>query len=216
MKVVGGLFALLFIAQAVQVGAISKISNAVAWNNNAVSKQSVVMNQMISSQNQMAAVGAMVAEPEPDYGGYFLYSVNGVVLCGYVYGGALYMDGQPSGAGTVDNGNTYQGCNGAGPAGVSSGANGLNLLLSNDTYVISGGMIPVMQFKLFLLGYINGGQITGKIDIATQDALKVFQKNRGLSQTGTYGPQTQIALDSVVSAIKRFNMASDKSFTFIK
>lgn len=61
MKIVGGLLAVLFVSQAVQLGVMSKLSNTVARNNANMSQQSLAMSQFAYQQSQAAAVSSVSA-----------------------------------------------------------------------------------------------------------------------------------------------------------
>lgn len=223
-KIVGGLLGILFVTSMVQTNAILKMQNVA----NAPRTQNVAMTPVADYQydfNQRAAVGTLNTTPsDPTPQGYILYTNRqGRIRCAYiaVVNGHwdYYSGGSPFGTGgNVGELYSSAGCHGATVGGISTGSNGLDIELSpsKTSFDVSGGVIPVMQFKLFLLGYLESEQVTGKLDATTKSALMSFQKNRGLSQTGTYGPQTEVALDSVISSIQKFSVTSDKSFTFTK
>lgn len=225
-KIVGGLLALLFVTSAVQMGAISKLQKtAMVPRTQAVAMVPVEQNydayQYDFSNQQAAVYSGVPINPEPEYGGYW---VNDDGECGYMehnadgstsyYGGGTAITPDSSGG----DGYSSTGCSGATPMLSNPNSGGLNMELSDsgESFEVSGESTSVLQFKLFLLGYLDLDQVTGKFDGTTKSAVMEFQKNTRLPQSGTYGSQTRAALDSTLSSIKRFSFATDKTFTFTK
>jgi hypothetical protein len=51
-----------------------------------------------------------------------------------------------------------------------------------------------LQLRMFQLGYLSRGQVTGTLDYSTSQALLAFQGWEGLARTGTVTGETQLAL----------------------
>lgn len=63
----------------------------------------------------------------------------------------------------------------------------------------SGEGVKLLQEVLVNSGYLpKNFKVTSKFDKVTQEALKKFQKNRKISQTGTVGPATATALNKLI------------------
>ncbi|MGB0563179.1 MAG: peptidoglycan-binding domain-containing protein, partial [Spirulinaceae cyanobacterium] len=62
-----------------------------------------------------------------------------------------------------------------------------------------GELVRQMQFRLLLLGYLNGS-VTRNFDNTTQQALMNFQRSRGLSPDGVVGQRTWSSLQKAISS----------------
>ncbi len=221
-KVVGGLLAVLFVTSMVQTLAILEMQDKNVASTSGVNQQ-ISINRASYNQNQTAAVGygTIIVDPaEPGSEGY-TYSLSTFYPDGTcettVYDGAT---DEPLG--------TLQGNWNPNPQtwphcvlmSAIPGPNGdptpIIIDTNNNTlHVNSESSILAMQTKLIFLGYLTEVNLTGKTDVATQAALKSFQKIHGISQTGTYGPQTKAALDKIISSAKG-SPITGTSFTFSK
>lgn len=75
-----------------------------------------------------------------------------------------------------------------------------------------GTAVSQVQQDLKGLGYFNYHQATGYFGTITQDAVKAFQKSRGLAVDGIVGPQTWAALNKTYTTLK-FGMRGDAVVT---
>lgn len=62
-----------------------------------------------------------------------------------------------------------------------------------------GELVRQMQFRLLLLGYLNGS-VTRNFDNTTQQALIQFQRSRGLTPDGVVGQRTWSSLQKAISS----------------
>ncbi len=201
-KLTIGLFALLFIVSGVQSLAISRIQKIQeAGNTNVVS---LINSTKQSDKNQQAAVNLYSEittdpdSPSPDPEEYIIYRDRyNNTHCAYMRNGRLYTGGSvewDANANPSDI-NSELGCNGA-TAGYPTEIIIYNL--PSGELSISGDPTQVMQLKLFLAGYLDIKQLTGKLDKSTSNAIISFQKSEGLPMTGVFETKTQIALDTMV------------------
>ena len=61
---------------------------------------------------------------------------------------------------------------------------------------MSGSSIKNAQYRLYKLGYIRSGQITGYYGGSTEEAVRAFQKRNGISQSGEIDEKTLDKLNS--------------------
>jgi hypothetical protein len=206
-KVVGGLLAVLFVTQMAQTGAILKMQRVAS----APRTENITMTPVVDYLDQQAAAGVISQTPEPDepdaiftdiwiasLGGglcaiivdVYLSDVFGLGLGNPISSSAMYYEADSNG-----------GCDNY-PIFDNTG-DIMGTVMFSDTGKIGSisASSPIIeaQFKLMILGYLGKADITSKLDVVTQNALKVFQKAQGLPQVGTYGPQTKAAMDKIIS-----------------
>ncbi len=77
-------------------------------------------------------------------------------------------------------------------------------VIDNKLRISASSEIIDAQFKLRMFGYLSSSDdvLTGKLDVATQTALKNFQVANNISPTGTYDPKTKAVLNTKILGVK--------------
>lgn len=190
-KIVGGLLALMFVCQIAQTSAILNLyakAKSPATNEPPVGVANL-------SQNLEGVRGSQVAVPvywmhtfTPMDNGNCLYSVFGFNSDGNI---ESQTHEQISG-----------GCPGSASAPVGDSIGTVAVTVRDGQTVVTGSSPDIeAQYKLIMLGYLDQKYLSNKLGTVAQGALKAFQKEMGISQTGTYGPQTKSALDKAVAGL---------------
>lgn len=105
-------------------------------------------------------------------------------------------------------------------AGASSGSSAAVVDPMSKGYLQQGDVgesVRTMQRKLIAVGFSCGSTgADASFGPATVKAVKAFQKSRGLTQDGSYGPKTQAALNNAYNSLNKsaskIILAVDKSW----
>lgn len=196
-----GVVALIGVVSLVNMGAIVRLTDVVYSQN----ENRTAYGQDLQVGHQQAAIGSLDAEIMEDPGipcigsGIGCYGYNQNQSCATfdtATGDVLQTGGTP----VWDENGWMTDCNFPSVAGGNEGG-GPYLEISHSKgglTVSSDSPTAVIQLKLKVLGYLTGAGVTGVFDTATQNALKSFQRDNRLQQTGTYGPKTSTLIDSKV------------------
>lgn len=202
-KILAGLFAIVFVVQAVQAIAISKMSDSVKVSSSTLSQQISMI-----SQRQVAAVGVNSIATGPTSQGIIIVGIqdNGNGTCNVVTVNTETHEQTiaptPPDVGILGNVGGAQVC-AYGIVGVANGD--IVVSLSNKdggVGISSHSTVLEGQYKLMILGYLDEKNLTGKIDTTTQNAFKLYQKTKGLRQTGVHDTDTKNMMDKQLSGAK--------------
>ncbi len=224
---IGGALAIIFVITVANTNATAQLSKAVNNVNSRVASLPTQVQESYPQEEyyvggQQAALGLVGVDiPEPDDeggGGYWIYiGSDGDLHCAYMIDSTLFINGSLTFS-TSSNGQTTWTCAGASAAPATPNGGGIHFdyMVGMDTVQVSGGVVHVMQFQLFLLGYLYPEEMTGLMDTNTTNAVTAFQKAYGLPSTGRYGEQTKAAVDRVLSSRKATGVTTTTKFIFSK
>ncbi len=194
-KILYGLMALLFVTSIAQTSAIMKLMREPESVSYATSTTAINPVDLMASTSM-----STVISDEPEDGGFWIliyFFDDGDGGCGAwgidndltsdTYGEQQYWSGTPDGNG---------GCENMSVPGPNVGT--INVIRNKDGVLSLSGSNEAIdaQIKLFALGRLGLGGLSGRMDTVTQNALKIFQSENNLPATGVYGPKTKAALMS--------------------